>query len=271
MRESALWAKASRELRNPWERGLAWIKAQRVVRDEKRVLSRASLVMTKSLEDFRALKRLVPQFRGGVAHSGIAVPKEIPAFVGGAGRNLRLAFSGHLDWPPNQEGIEWFLTRLWPSYKQSRPQAEFRIGGAGSPDWLMRRLPLDGVSYWGEIEDPIAFFEGINLMIAPVFFGSGTRAAALEAAGYGRPVLSTALGIEGLGLEREIQYIHPETETEWLASLLAFDAEECRRVGSAAREFVRREYGWDKAVAEFESLISTLGGPFSLGKESPRV
>ena len=254
--ESKLWQSASRELRQPWDRLRARWEAFRVSREERALLESASLVVARTLVDFRALKRLAPHFRGGIAHEGITIPRIIPPFPEGANAPLRMVFTGHLDWPPNQEGVEWFLTRVWPALLKVRPQVELRIAGPGSPDWLLKKLPLKGVSYWGESEDPNILFEETHLAIAPVFLGSGTRSATLEAASLGRATLSTALGIEGLGLERGLHYFHAEHEADWLETLAHLDPLLCRSIGFSAREHVRAEYGWAKAIKEFEGLFS---------------
>lgn len=44
------------------------------------------------------------------------------------------------------------------------------------------------------------FYQDVDLMLAPLRFGAGTRVKIIEAAGYGVPTVSTTLGAEGLEL-----------------------------------------------------------------------
>jgi len=54
------------------------------------------------------------------------------------------------------------------------------------------------------------FYDAAHALVVPVFQGSGTRLKVVEAAVLGRPVVSTALGAEGLSLDPGRHYLRAE-------------------------------------------------------------
>src|SRR5262249_61651215 len=41
----------------------------------------------------------------------------------------QVVFVGSLDWMPNQDGVAFFVERVWPLVRRAKPQAVFRIVG----------------------------------------------------------------------------------------------------------------------------------------------
>jgi hypothetical protein len=51
------------------------------------------------------------------------------------------------------------------------------------------------------------FFSGAHLILVPLRVGSGSRLKILESFAYGRPVVSTTIGAEGLDTENAHQLV----------------------------------------------------------------
>ena len=64
----------------------------------------------------------------------------------------RIGFIGLLPYPPNQDGVTWFIRRVWPLIKRDVPRAELRLVGRGS-DSHFTKLGPDIVGL-GWLEDP---------------------------------------------------------------------------------------------------------------------
>ncbi len=52
-------------------------------------------------------------------------PYSAPKF----GKEMSLCFIGSLDWRPNMEGLEWFLSNCWPKIHKKWPKISFHIAG----------------------------------------------------------------------------------------------------------------------------------------------
>ena len=71
-------------------------------------------------------------------------------------------------------------------------------------------------------------------MIVPIFYGSGTRVKAIEAARFGLATISTRLGVQGLDLQNQENVQLAETEAEWIQTLISFDSTRAKQLGANA-------------------------------------
>ncbi|MCA1742249.1 MAG: glycosyltransferase family 4 protein, partial [Bacteroidales bacterium] len=106
------------------------------------------------------------------------------------GSSPRVGFIGALDWRPNLEGLRWFLRHVWPSVSRAVPLATLHIAGRGAPANVKRWLNGEKVSFEGEVDDARSFMASMNVIIAPLFAGSGLRIKIIEAMSIGRTVVA---------------------------------------------------------------------------------
>ena len=108
---------------------------------------------------------------------------------------------GALDWAPNQEGLIWFFNQCWPKIHLQNPELKFYLAGRNAPEWFERIIKLDGVVYLGEINDAYDFINSKAVMVVPLFSGSGMRIKIIEGMALGKPIVTTAIGTEGIPTE----------------------------------------------------------------------
>lgn len=106
-------------------------------------------------------------------------------------------FLGALDWLPNLESIEWFLSEVWPRVHEQDPSIEFHIAGNNTPDHL-RKVKMNNVFIHGRVPSAEAFSKSHGISIIPLLSGSGVRIKLLENGSYGIPTISTRIGAEGV-------------------------------------------------------------------------
>jgi glycosyltransferase involved in cell wall biosynthesis len=109
----------------------------------------------------------------------------------------RLLFVGGMRWPPNREGVAHFIERVLPKILARVPGARLRlVGEAGE---FAHGEP--GVEVVGFSNDLVAEYRRAALVVVPIRAGAGSCVKLAEAAGFGRPIVSTkfaALGYEGI-------------------------------------------------------------------------
>ena len=134
-------------------------------------------------------------------------------------RPLSLSFIGSLDWMPNQEGLRWFLDRVWtPLLAPQFPELTFHIAGRTAPDWL-RRLRMERVHFHGEVASAPDFLNQHSVMVVPLLSGGGMRAKILEGMAVGKVVLSTRIGMEGISARHQQEALLADTPEEFAAAL----------------------------------------------------
>jgi hypothetical protein len=117
-----------------------------------------------------------------------------------------LMFLGGYGYLPNAIAAEYLVLRIWPLIRREYPKSRLVIAG-GSPERIAcYGQPQTGVEYSGFVEDLDALYRRARVVCCPIRTGGGTRIKVIEAAAYGKPIVSTHVGAEGLEFEdgREI-------------------------------------------------------------------
>lgn len=111
-------------------------------------------------------------------------------------------YIGALDWLPNQEALEWFLAKVWPKILILFPSFEFYIAGRNAPNRLVDYLKtLCQVFYCGEVESSSEFMELHDMMVVPLFSGSGMRVKIIEAMNNGKLIIASDKACEGIPVQ----------------------------------------------------------------------
>lgn len=192
-----------------------------------------------------------------VAPNGAVVPAE-QAPPSGDG----IAFVGSLDWEPNVEGVLWFVRDVWPALRSARPTASLVVAGR-SPGPALTGLGVEGVTVRGDVPAVAPVYQGAALAICPLLTGGGSRLKIVESLAYGRPVVSTRLGAEGMeelsgrGL---VLVDEPGAFARTVAALLD-DPAELARLGALGRQAVQESWSWTAALRPLRDRIAERAAP----------
>lgn len=109
-------------------------------------------------------------------------------------------FIGLLSLPHNDDGLRWFLRTTWPLLRARIPAARLRVIGrhASSEVLELAAKNRNSVTIEGYVPDLGAILDRATAVINPLRFGSGIKLKVIEALGRGVPVVSTAVGAEGI-------------------------------------------------------------------------
>jgi len=198
------------------------VEARKVLAEERRTWRSMDISLAVSPLDAQAM------LSGGVRRvelcpngADVRDPLPLPTLTEGA--ELRVVFVGSGAYAPYERGLAWFVTEVLPRV-QSKIPASFEVVGQRP----IRPIEAPGVAYVGRVPSVTPHYEQAHAVVVPVFEGSGTRLKLLEAVGYGRPVVSTRLGAEGLPLSAGTHYLQAD-DAEAFADALVDVAERCRQ------------------------------------------
>jgi polysaccharide biosynthesis protein PslH len=129
-------------------------------------------------------------------------------------------------------------------WKKNTIDASLHIAGRNMPDFLYN-LNSQSIVVEGEVESSTDFMASKQIMVVPLFAGSGMRVKIIEAMAMGKTIVSTMLGAEGIAYTPNENIIIANTETEFAAALkqLTADGEQCKRIGERARQLAIKNYG----------------------------
>lgn len=166
-----------------------------------------------------------------------------------------LLFVGNFNWLQNREAAVILVRDIWPIIKKQLPQAVLWIVGR-EPTTVIRNLKSLDVQVLSNVEDIRLAYQTSDLLIAPLYGGGGTRYKILEAMASGLPVVTTQIGIEGLGAKNEIHALISNSK-ESLANAsvkLIKDQKLAAMIANNAKDLVSQNFEWSKISAKLDSI-----------------
>jgi len=109
-------------------------------------------------------------------------------------------FCGALDYTPNRDCLEWYLSEIHDRVLKEIPDYRFLIVGRNPLSDLKALAERPGVELVGEVPDVRPWYQKAWIQVVPLRIGGGTRLKITESLGMGTPVVSTTLGAQGLEL-----------------------------------------------------------------------
>ena len=175
-----------------------------------------------------------------------------------------LLFTGKMDYAPNVEGAAYLVERILPLVRAKFPDASLDIVGA-DPTADVLALAGDHVRVVGHVPDMRPFHRDAAVVVVPLLNGGGTRLKILEAAACGKAIVTTSVGVEGLGLRAGIELLVADTPEEFAAAVVSLLNDPRRRgeLGARART-AALPYDWRGIGAELCAVVDRVARPAPL-------
>lgn len=166
---------------------------------------------------------------------------------------------GTMYWPPNIDGILWFIREVYPLIRQERPEVVFDVVGARPPEEI-RALggPGSGVNVTGYVDDPLPYLQQAGVMVVPLRAGGGMRVKILNAMAQAMPIVSTTIGCEGIAVEDGCHLLVADQPRDFAGAVLKLlgDPALARQLGRNGRERVLERYDYRAACRPLEVVYS---------------
>jgi glycosyltransferase involved in cell wall biosynthesis len=176
--------------------------------------------------------------------------------------SLNILTMGTLYYPPNADGIRWFLQDVFPLVRQEMPEVTLTIVGKNPPKDFVRLAedPQSGVTVTGFVEQLEPYFAKSAVMVIPVRAGGGMRVRILDAFARAMPVVTTTVGLEGIHAQLNEDVVvadHPCDFAKAVIKLLQ-DRPQQNRLASNGRQLVERKYDWQVVLRELDKTYDRL-------------
>jgi polysaccharide biosynthesis protein PslH len=182
-----------------------------------------------------------------VVPNAIRLPRVIPERP--ANPFFTLLYVGNMGYYPNEDAVTFFCRDILPKLRRRAASAvRLLVVGRGPSSKLLAACGAgDGVSVVGEVPDPDPYYAEADAVIAPIRAGGGTRIKILEGCSYRRPVVSTAMGAEGLTAAPGREILLADTPDEFADAcwLLMRDPGAACRIAAAGCQWVQSNHTAD--------------------------
>jgi glycosyltransferase involved in cell wall biosynthesis len=132
------------------------------------------------------------------------------------------------------------------------------VVGKNPPSVLLDTVKRKNLNWkiTGFVDDVRPYVRDADVFIMPLRIGGGTRIKAFEAMAMGRPVVSTALGVEGLPVEESHHFLRADDAPSFATAVcgLLDDSLTSEALVDNARRLVEDNFSARRVAAVFESI-----------------
>lgn len=213
---------------------------------ERQAFHRADRILACSEHDAQLIQQTQPNARVTVVSNGVALDHYPFQPERPVGKPPLFTYVGLLSYAPNADAVSYFARTIWPLIQAKLPNARFRIVGRYPPAEVMELRALSGVEVIPDVPEIQPYFNEASVLVVPLRAGSGTRLKIIEALAIGCPVVTTAVGCEGLGAEHETHLFVADDPQSFAdrAAWVATHPREVRPAQDAGRRLVEAHYSW---------------------------
>lgn len=257
--EHELWERQA-ELESGPRKPLAAREATRVKKYEADVLAKFDVIFAVSENDRRSLQQI-----GGDPNRIRLLPNipdrallDAPAPTFDATRPLIL-YLATLSWQPNIDGVERFVSAVFPMVHKRAPDARLIVAGRGASLALQKRVEgTEGAEFAGGIDDPESLYATARIFVDATRSGGGTRLKVLNALARGIPVVASPEAAAGLDIvpgEHLMVARNDQAMADMIAQLMR-DSVRWKILSQNGRALVRARYVAEVAFRELDEALS---------------
>lgn len=245
--EYVIWEKIAQGTKSIIKRTYLNYLAKKLREYELRLLNEVGGIAAISEED---RKRFIAH---GVTRKIVTIPfgLDLAQYSQPAPKEPELALFhlGAMDWGPNLEGIQWFLSNIWPRIHERFPQLKLYLAGRN-----MDKNAFEGnhpnVEFIGEVDNAIEFIQSKAIMVVPLLSGGGIRVKIIEGLALGRAIVSTTLGAEGINCTHGKNILLADTTEQWVECIGKLMDEQYRKQLSDAGRKHAEEHFDNKVITQ---------------------
>lgn len=152
--------------------------------------------------------------------------------------------------PPNNEGIVWFVKNVLPNVN-----IKIRIVGKGMSKLKMEEPLLKDIEVVSDTPDLLPYFEEADIMILPIFKGSGMKVKTCESLMYGKNIIATDEAFMGYEIDYDQVGGKCNTAEEFIACINRFCQHPRPKFNAYSRQMFLEKYSEEAVTESFRKVI----------------
>lgn len=152
--------------------------------------------------------------------------------------------------PPNNEGIVWFVKNVLPHVN-----IRMKVVGKGMAKLKEEEPVLKDIEVIGDAPDLLPYFEEADIMVLPIFKGSGMKVKTCESLMYGKNIIATDEAFVGYDVDYDRVGGKCNTAEEFIARIKDFEENPRPRFNTYSRQMFLEKYSEDSVVEKFREVL----------------
>lgn len=172
---------------------------------------------------------------------------------------FNIVFSGKMNYEPNVQAVEWFISEIWEDIKNKIPNVKFYIVGRDPVESIVN-INDPNIIITGEVESVLPYLENATLVVIPLLSGGGVKIKLIEALSTANVVVTTKKGSEGTKFKDKIHLLIANDSKEFSKKCIDVinDIDSYNQIVLEAQELLKREYCWEKIGIKYQQFIENL-------------
>lgn len=217
------------------------IEIRKLQKFERQAVDEADRLILLSEADRKELG--VSSERCSIIPIGVTPAKHCKIYHAEKTDKLKMLFIGTMTWVPNNEGVIWFLKNVMPLCGDKSKYELFIVGKNPSDEVKNLCESYENVNLMGYVESLDALYDECDVLVVPLFIGSGQRVKIIEAFAREYAVISTSIGAEGLKYEDGKSILIANSASDFITQInKCFDRGLLKSLGKGGKDIFDSEY-----------------------------
>jgi glycosyltransferase involved in cell wall biosynthesis len=150
----------------------------------------------------------------------------------------------------NTNGLLWFIKEVLPHVN-----IRLQIVGKGM-EKIKSQLPNDSrIELYGSVPDLKEFIENADIVLSPIFKGSGMKVKTCEALMYGKHIIGSTEAFTGYDIDFEKVGALANTKEEYIEAIKRLSTSRHQKYNAYSREFFLENHSEEMTKKKFEKIL----------------
>lgn len=153
----------------------------------------------------------------------------------------------------NEEGISWFINKVMPNLHN----VHLTIVGKGFEE-LRDKWEDDKITVVGKCEDLSPYYYQSDIVIAPIFTGSGMKTKTAEALMYGKTIIGSKEAFEGYEIDKNLVGGELNQDYEYINFINNYSSRSGRKFNENSRAYFVKLYSINASEDLLKSFLNNI-------------
>lgn len=256
--EHLIWERHIKNEKSVLKKAYLNLQLKRLKRFEVQVAGQVDAIVSITHIDKAVFEKMVPGKPVFTCITGV----NIDYYKRRGKNNLRqktLFYFASMDWIPNQEAVDWFLENCWKQIYSVVHDCKLVIAGRNMPQRYFK-MNEPNVLVVANVANSKDFYNQHDIMIVPLLSGSGLRIKIIEGMSYGKAIVSTSVGAEGINVTPGENILIANTPLEFSSAVIDLlnNNDKRHKLEVEAQKFAEKEFDNKKVVAGLIAFYKSL-------------
>jgi polysaccharide biosynthesis protein PslH len=252
------------------EKSYFWSEYIMTLKWERLMWKRATVCVALTNEDKITMERLEPNIDIRMISDGSDHLKKIDVFTTLLSNSFEhslisnncpsILFVGNFAYEPNIDAVLYFSRQIFPLILKDVPDAKLFLVGNAPPPEICSLTSSKQIEVTGRVASLIPFYKHADVVICPLRIGGGVKVKVLEALSFGKAIVSTSVGTQGLDLLTHKAIAIADDPTDFAENVvrLLVQPEERQIQEREALAYARTLPSWDQVSEGFARLYKEM-------------